>query len=401
MSTTTAQPTFWVRLAARTKPTGIAATVENPRVVVRIATGAAWAGVVIAAFTALAFFWFGEPGAGWATSMLSVAYLGGWVWYAITGRLFDMVSVTGVASTLGILAVHVLLGGYANSGGYVVWGFTLVLTAALAFPQRITIGVAAFFAVSDVVLGVMESSLAAGRPQPDPALSAMLFVIVAVGNLGLLALILMSVLNRLSYERARAERLLLNVLPAEVAAELKEHGKTRARRFESVSVLFADLVGFTPLSASMDPEEMVDLLNDVFTHFDDLADRYGCEKIRTIGDGYMVAAGVPVPRADHAQALAAMALEMLEHMRSSPMSIRIGINTGPAVAGVIGTSKFQYDVWGDTVNTASRMESHGAPNKIHVTGSVRAALSDQYQFEPRGIISIKGKGEMETFFLLG
>ena len=367
----------------------------------RIATGAAWAGVVIAAFTALAFFWFGEPGAGWATSMLSVAYLGGWVWYAITGRLFDMVSVTGVASTLGILAVHVLLGGYANSGGYVVWGFTLVLTAALAFPQRITIGVAAFFAVSDVVLGVMESSLAAGRPQPDPALSAMLFVIVAVGNLGLLALILMSVLNRLSYERARAERLLLNVLPAEVAAELKEHGKTRARRFESVSVLFADLVGFTPLSASMDPEEMVDLLNDVFTHFDDLADRYGCEKIRTIGDGYMVAAGVPVPRADHAQALAAMALEMLEHMRSSPMSIRIGINTGPAVAGVIGTSKFQYDVWGDTVNTASRMESHGAPNKIHVTGSVRAALSDQYQFEPRGIISIKGKGEMETFFLLG
>lgn len=401
MSTPGAQPTFWERLAARTKPSGVAATIENPRVVVRIATGAAWAAVVLTAFTAMAFFWFGEPGAGWATSVLSVAYLGGWVWYATRGGLFGMVAITVVASTLGILSVHVLLGGYANSGGYVVWGFTLVLTAALAFPRKITVGVAAFFALSDVVLGVMESSLAAGRPQPDPTLSAMLFVIVAVGNLGLLALILVSVLNRLSYERARAEGLLLNVLPAEVAAELKEYGTTTAQRFESISVLFADLVGFTPLSASMDPKEMVDLLNYVFTHFDHLADRYGCEKIRTIGDGYMVAAGVPVSRVDHAQALAAMALEMLEHLKSGPLSIRIGINTGPAVAGVIGTSKFQYDVWGDTVNTASRMESHGAPNKIHVTASVRAALSDQYQFESRGIIPIKGKGEMETFFLLG
>ncbi len=222
-----------------------------------------------------------------------------------------------------------------------------------------------------------------------------------VGNVLILGILLISLLNRLAQERARAEGLLLNVLPAAVAAELKEHGQTKAERFDSISVLFADIVGFTPLAASLEPEEMVDRLNDVFSRFDDLAERYGCEKIRTIGDGYMVAAGIPTPRPDHAEALANMAIDMLASETTGPLRFRIGINTGPAVAGVIGTSKFQYDVWGDTVNTASRMESHGEPGRIQVTDAVRRSLGDGWRFEPRGPIEVKGKGAMETYFLLG
>lgn len=216
------------------------------------------------------------------------------------------------------------------------------------------------------MLGFVEPWLAGRRPPPSATLQTLLFVIVLVGNLGLLALIVVTILNRLSAERHRSERLLLNVLPASVAAELKEHGRTTARRFDSISVLFADIVGFTPMTATLEPEVIVERLNEVFSHFDRLADHYGCEKIRTIGDGYMAAAGVPVPRGDHAQAITSMALDMLEYVKNSPLHLRIGINSGPAVAGIVGTSKFQYDVWGDTVNTASRMESHGVPDRIHV-----------------------------------
>ncbi|HUP15332.1 MAG TPA: adenylate/guanylate cyclase domain-containing protein [Acidimicrobiia bacterium] len=399
--TATAEQTFWERLAARTRLAGAAATIESPRTVMRIATGAAWAAAANAVFTAFAFFWFDEPAAGIMTVAVTVSYLGAWVWYAKTGSVLDLAVITVVASTIDILAVHMLLGGYANSGSYMVWGITQVLIAAIVFPRRVTLGVVALFAASGIAFGVLEPWLAGGRPPPDPTLRALLFVIVLLGNLGLLALILTSILNRLSAERRRAESLLLNVLPAVIAAELKEHGEIKARRFDSVSVLFADVVGFTPMTASIEPEVMVDRLNVIFTHFDTLADRYGCEKIRTIGDGYMVAAGVPVPKDDHAHALAAMALDMLDYIEDGPFRLRIGIDTGPVVAGVIGTRKFQYDVWGDTVNTASRMESHGEPNRIHVTESVRAVLADRYQFQPRGTISVKGKGKMETFFLLG
>ncbi|MGH8873133.1 MAG: adenylate/guanylate cyclase domain-containing protein [Acidimicrobiia bacterium] len=396
-----AEPTFWERLAARTRLAGAAATIENPRTIMRIATGAVWAATANAVFTAFALFWFDEPAAGSMTLAVTASYLGAWVWYAMTGSVLGLAVITVVASTVDILAIHLLLGGYANSGSYMVWGITQVLVSAIVFPRRVTVGVLVFFAGSGIAFGVLEPWLAAGRPPPDPTLRALLFVIVLLGNLGLLALILISILNRLSAERRRAESLLLNVLPAVIAAELKEHGETKARRFDSISVLFADVVGFTPMTASLEPEEMVDRLNVIFTHFDTLADRYGCEKIRTIGDGYMVAAGVPVPKDDHAHALAAMALDMLDYIEDGPFRLRIGIDTGPAVGGVIGTRKFQYDVWGDTVNTASRMESHGEPNRIHVTESVRAALADRYRFQPRGTISVKGKGEMETFFLLG
>jgi class 3 adenylate cyclase len=211
----------------------------------------------------------------------------------------------------------------------------------------------------------------------------------------------------LEAEKQESERLLLNVLPKEIAPRLKNGNKTIADRYGAASILFADIVDFTPISMHMSAEDMVALLNQIFTHFDSLVDKYDLEKIRTIGDSYMVASGLPRPREDHAQALASLALDMTEFVNTLParngddVNIRVGINSGSVVAGVIGKRKFQYDVWGDMVNTASRMESHGTPGRIQVTDRTYALLKDAFDFEQRGCIDIKGKGEMNTWYLLG
>lgn len=189
------------------------------------------------------------------------------------------------------------------------------------------------------------------------------------------------------------------MLPEEVAAELKLRGETTARHFESISVLFADVVGFTPMSAGVDPESVVKRLNEVFTFFDSLVAKYDCEKIRTMGDAYMVAAGVPVPREDHAKALASVALEMIEYSQLGSLRFRIGINSGPAIAGVIGTKKFQYDVWGDTVNLASRMETHGEPGRIQITETTYRLVEGRFRCVPRGTVEVKGKGPTPTWYL--
>jgi len=215
------------------------------------------------------------------------------------------------------------------------------------------------------------------------------------------------VLGLLQLEKGKSDRLLLNVLPQDVAEVLRDGDETIAEQYESVSVMFADVVGFTPFAASMEPRRMVGLLNEVFSEFDALADRHGVEKIHTIGDGYMAVAGVPRRRHDHAQAVATMALEMLawleEHRSSLPgdLQFRIGINSGPVVAGVIGTSKFQYDVWGDAVNLASRMESQGVPGRIQVAPATQELLQHEFELTPRGPVEVKGKGAVETWFLEG
>ncbi len=208
-------------------------------------------------------------------------------------------------------------------------------------------------------------------------------------------------------EQERSESLLLNVLPVEIARRLKGDNRTIADHFDSASVLFADIVGSTPLFAKMTPGEAVDWLNEVFSLFDRLVERHGLEKIRTIGDNYMVASGAPKPRPDHAQAIARLALEMnrevttLAPRNGHSIEIRVGFNSGPLVGGVIGETKFHYDLWGDTVNTASRMESHGMPGRIQINESTYQLLRDDFECERRGVIQIKGKGEMETWFVVG
>lgn len=203
----------------------------------------------------------------------------------------------------------------------------------------------------------------------------------------------------------RSEELLLNILPPSIARRLKLSSGTIADGFAEVSVLFADIVGFTRMSAARPPEHVVGLLNDLFCKFDDVAGRLGLEKIKTIGDCYMVAGGLPEPRADHAEAVAEMALAMLGIVAElaartgEPLSVRIGIHSGPVVAGVIGKRKFIYDLWGDTVNVASRMESHGLPGAIQLSEASRRLLDGKYQLRSRGRIEVKGKGEMETWLL--
>ncbi len=214
-------------------------------------------------------------------------------------------------------------------------------------------------------------------------------------------------LEQLQGEKERAERLLLSILPEPIAEQLKRGQLTIADSFADVTVLFADIVDFTRISSHHSPKEVVSLLNQIFSAFDRLAEQHRVEKIKTIGDAYMVVGGIPTPRLDHAEAIAEMAIDMMEEISrfhtqtGEPITMRIGINTGPVVAGVIGTNKFIYDLWGDTVNIASRMESYGLASCIQVSLETYKILQDKYLFKERGVIPIKGKGDMMTYLLIG
>ena len=213
--------------------------------------------------------------------------------------------------------------------------------------------------------------------------------------------------RELTEEKQTSERLLLNVLPAPIADRLKTGENLIVDRFDSVSVLFADIVGFTALSQRISPEALVTMLNELFSSFDRLAERHGLEKIKTIGDAYLVVAGIPQPLADHATAITQMAIDMIACIedyarRHDPeLTIRVGIHTGSVVAGVIGTKKFIYDLWGDTVNTASRMESHGVPGRIHVSEATYRLLTAEFELEKRPPIEVKGKGAKQPYLVIG
>jgi adenylate cyclase len=210
----------------------------------------------------------------------------------------------------------------------------------------------------------------------------------------------------LEQEKEKSEQLLLNVLPEAIAARLKKGEKVIAEKQEATTVGFTDLVGFTPYARNAEPVDVVTMLNRIFSNFDLMSARSGVEKIKTIGDCYMFAAGVPVPVADHARRVADTALEMLRFLErfnnrfGTEFQIRIGLNSGPLVAGIIGKQKFAYDIWGDAVNVASRMESSGVPGRIHISESTRIALGSDYEYEPRGVIEVKGLGQINTYFLI-
>ncbi len=212
--------------------------------------------------------------------------------------------------------------------------------------------------------------------------------------------------KQIDLERQKVEELLLHILPRQVADRLKADNRVIADGFDCATVLFSDLVGFTPLATVTPPDQLLAMLDDLVSTFDDLADTLGLEKIKTIGDAYMVAGGLPDPQPDHAQRIARMALQMQAAMaqfnarRGSDLALRIGIHSGPVVAGIVGKHKFVYDLWGDSVNIASRMESHGAPGAIQVSDAAYALLRNDFQFEPRGTIEVKGKGEMKTWWLV-
>ncbi len=230
-------------------------------------------------------------------------------------------------------------------------------------------------------------------------------VLVALITALTIAKLFASALTGLAVEQTKSERLLLNILPEPIARRLKQEERTIADNFAEVSVLFADIVGFTELAAQTSPIELVEILNVIFSEFDQLVEVHGLEKIKTIGDAYMVVGGLPTPMPNHVEAIAAMAVDMQvvidQFCRETgkSFSIRIGINTGPVIAGIIGTKRFIYDLWGDTVNIASRMESHGLPGRIQVTEATYKHLRHLYHFEDRGPIQVKGKGQMNCYLL--
>jgi adenylate cyclase len=264
-----------------------------------------------------------------------------------------------------------------------------------------------------VLCGILQPFLNTETRLPEGFVTSM-FVL----NIGMVSIITFNLMQNfvngknhlvelLRLEREKSERLLLNVLPEEIAPVLKEGKEVIAEHYESASVLFADIVGFTELSEKFSPEEIVVVLNEIFSEFDTLVESYRVEKIRTIGDNYMVASGVPSPRTDHAEVIANLAIDMCDFIENYPalnghrIDFRVGINSGPLIAGVIGRKKFHYDVWGDTVNIASRMESSGEPGRIQITAVTQQLLYPSFRCTLRGRTPIKGKGEIETWFLEG
>ncbi len=355
----------------------------------------------------LAYVAFGEPLAGSIPGAYAVAsavslFLFAWRrqfrWFLRTQLLLILLLP---------FLLQLALGGFVNASAVIIWSLLAPLGAMLIGGRRQSVPWFLGFVAMVILVRVMQPSLHLDNNLTTGTVAALFVMnIAAVGAIVFVTLHYFvgerdAAFSALEAEQDRSERLLLNILPQEVAALLKDDQRLIVQRYPSASVLFADLVGFTPLSVDLTPEAMVGLLNEVFSAFDGLTAAHGCEKIRTIGDSYMVASGVPVAHPDHAAALARLALAMRYHVASSErrLQFRIGMSSGPLVAGIIGTAKFQYDLWGDTVNTASRMESHGLPGKIQITRSTFELIADHFVCEPRGVIDIKGKGPMETWFL--
>jgi class 3 adenylate cyclase len=299
------------------------------------------------------------------------------------------------------------LGGFANSSAVCLWGFTSPLGALLFVGARQAASWFAAFVGLVAVSVAVDPALAAGAPDIPRGVVIAFFALNILGVATTAYVLLQYFVREREREHARSERLLLNVLPAPVAARLKQDEGIIADAWTDVTVLFADIVDFTPLAERLSATEVVALLDRVFASWDTLAAEHGVEKIKTIGDAYMAAGGIPVPRADHAEAIAEMALAMgaevdrLGAETGLALQVRIGVDTGPVVAGVIGRAKFIYDLWGDTVNTASRMESHAQPGTIQVTERTYERLRERYELRPRGAVDVKGKGPMTPYLLLG
>ena len=300
----------------------------------------------------------------------------------------------------------VMLGGLRESSSVILWSLFAPLGAVVFDrPARAWTWFAAF--VATILLALVFSEVVRPDGADLPTGFVQTFDVLNIVVVSFVAMLLLVTFARgRDAAQARVEALLVNVLPADIAQRLQSDPNSIADHFDEASILFADVVDFTPLASLLDAREVVGLLDRLFTSFDELVDRYEVEKIKTIGDCYMVAAGVPRQRPDHADALASLAIEMRERAKlslpdSHDLRLRIGISSGPVVAGVIGRRRFLYDLWGDTVNMASRMESHGTPDEIQITRSTWELLDDHFVTEPIGLVDVKGKGEIETWRLVG
>jgi len=355
---------------------------------------------------------FGSP-VGYVPFVYALILLSAIIAFARTRNFALLLRVSLVDILLAPTLSMIPLGGFLPSGGVGLWGI-LAPVGALVFsgPRSGLRWYVAYLAVF-ITSGVAGQIVGPVSTLPEWFTSTMLGLNVAVGGSIVFVLIATFLRQRdramdaLAREQERSEQLLLNVLPREIAPRLKAGESPIADAYEHATVLFADIVGSTMLAAQLDPKQLVALLNGIFSSFDLLAERHGVEKIRTIGDNYMCVAGVPRRRADHAQVMARMALGIRAHLDElraageDRIEFRIGLNSGPCVGGVIGLRKFVFDIWGDSVNTASRMESHGVPGRIQLSDATYGLIRDEFTCEPRGTVDVKGKGPMRTWFLVG
>jgi adenylate cyclase len=315
--------------------------------------------------------------------------------YGIATALLGLIMVEVSAGT-------VVLGGMVPSAMVVLFGLLSVVGALILFPVRNAWLWFGGFLVTLMLAVVLPEWI---QPIHDVESSPGEIAFTITGVTAFVFAGMAYFVRQRDRFQQESDDLLHNILPDEIAARLKADRSMIADDYDSASVLFADVVDFTPMSAGMSPPHLVGLLNAVFTVFDEFVQELGLEKIKTVGDEYMAAAGVPRQRPDHAQAISELALRIREHCENHEfdghqISLRIGINSGPVVAGIVGTHKFAYDLWGDVVNTASRMESEGVPGAIQISANTYQLIKDDFVCEPRGLISVKGKGELETYFLV-
>ncbi len=299
------------------------------------------------------------------------------------------------------------LGGYVASSAVSLWALVAAIGTLFFFTADESIPWFVAFLALTLLSGLLEPTLSQS-PAAIPDVVRIAFFVLNVTGVSLTAYLLLQYAVRARDEAfARSEGLLLNVLPKTIAERLKREPGVIAEAHDEVTVLFADVVDFTPFTERTEPTRVVGVLDEIFTAFDALAARHGLEKIKTIGDAYMVAAGLPEARVDHAEAMAEMALDMQAEFRrlcvplGLDLAIRIGMDSGPVIAGVIGRHKFTYDLWGNTVNSASRMESQGLAGHIQVSEATYRRLGDKYEFEDRGEIEVKGKGRRRAYLLMG
>ena len=355
---------------------------------------------------------FGSP-VGFIPFIYFAVSVGSLVVFTRTGsfRLLLVIQLLDVLLTT--TAGQMLSGGFLPSGGVGLWGILAPLGALVFLEVRQAIRWFVAFLLVFLLLGILGEALFPDADVPAWFTTTMLALnVIGAGSVAFMLLASFAsqrdaALRALRAEQEKSEALLLNILPSSIAERLKAASQAIADHFESASILFADVVDFTPLAQRLSPAEVVGILDQLFSRFDTLVELHGLEKIKTIGDCYMAAAGVPDPHPDHARRAALLALDMLDAVATSTIAgqpgleLRIGINSGPVIAGVIGTKRFLYDLWGDAVNTASRMEAHGTPSEIQITRTTYELLKDEFVCRRRGTILVKGKGQMETWYLEG
>jgi guanylate cyclase len=336
-----------------------------------------------------------------------------WVWLNLTlyGRVHRRYEIGFWSVAIPTLFVHMAaileLGDFVHSGGIVLWGLAYPIATGIVFVRALWL--TPFYVVYAINV-LLTAFYTPAHPTRVPPGVQQAILAINVLSLSAFAVVILGIFvaqrdrayRLLGAEQSKVRALLLSILPERVADELATSPHVIAEQFDEVSVLFADVVGFTPMSADMTAAELVEILDELFGAVDELVDEAGLEKIKTIGDCYMVAAGVPVPRADHAVALVALAQDMqrlvdVRRFHGRRLDLRIGVNSGPVVAGVIGRRKFSYDLWGDVVNTASRMESHGVVGRVQITASTEALVRSHFACTPRGAIEVKGKGPVQTW----